>query len=412
MPLPAIALAALGFVGGAFAGTAIDYLLEPLMRLIRSLIPVQEHDVGTLTQLYRLGVLDEAEFKERLKALGYDGKKAEELIAASKWVPSISDTIRLWRLGLIDTDTRNKLLRAQGVDPEAVDLALKSTLVHPSAEDIIRFAVREVFTESVVQKYGYDADIPREYLEWAERLGLSREFAKWYWRAHWEIPPPSQAIELMQRGIIDVEDVDTVLKIHDMAPYWRPRLLALAFDPYTRVDVRRMYELGVLSEEDLIKAARAIGYAAKEDIEKLRQVIGDPNVVNRLFVGRAEDYVAWIKAEILDPWRNDVIRAVREAFGNGLIEEEKASQWLRSLGVPEHVIGSMIEFWKIKDAIDALKDAIAAEYEACTKGLITPEELRDTLQSYGVSARVIDYYVYRCRVRTAKKVKSQSVSSE
>lgn len=393
----------LGLVAGTFLGGLLDYLFEPVRRELAKITLWGEVSVSEIVDLWVRGIITEEEAIERLKGWGIAPDKAKQLYQKAVSTIDAVDVMRLWRLGKISLEERNKRLKSLGFQEEDFKLLEELTLVYPSADDIIRFAVREVFNEEVVRKYGYDSDIPKEYLDWARKLGLSEEFAKMYWRAHWEIPSPSQAIELLSRGIIDPEDFDTVLKIHDIAPWWRPRMLALAFDPYTRVDIRRMYELGLLSDEDLIKAAKAVGYATEDDIKRLMSLIQDPEVQKRLFVGRAEHYAAWIKAEVLDAWRNDVIRAIRKAFISGIIDEKTAADYLKQVGFNEKLIPALISFWEVSASLDALSETIDLYLEMCKKCEITPEELADKLMQLGVAQRVREYYVANCKLKMSKK---------
>lgn len=395
------------FFGGFLVGSLWDTLFEPIRREVAKALTPFDLTVDQLVQLTIKGYISEAEFIERVKGWGFSEARARELLQLGREVLDVTEVYRAWRLGFITEAQKNEALKKLGYTEDQIQLLDKLTLVYPSADDIIRFAVREVFSDEVVRKYGYDQDIPKEYLEWARKLGLSEEFAKLYWRAHWEIPSPTQAIELLSRGLIDPEDFDTVLKIHDIAPWWRPRLLALAFDPYTRVDVRRMFELGILDDEDLIKAAKAVGYATKEDIEKLKRLIGDPQVAERLFVGSAEAYAAWIKAEVLDPWRNDVIRAIRKAYVNGLISREKAKEYLISVGYNPKLVDVVLDMWEVAEALDALSDRVAELVESCRKGIIEVEAMVDELRRLGVEDRIVRVAVVRCTARrkaqTAKK---------
>lgn len=393
----------LSLVAGTFLGGLLDYLFEPIRREVAKLTLWGEISVSEIVELWVRGIITEGEAIERLKGWGLSEEKARQLHQKAVATLDAVDVMRLWRLGKISLEERNKRLKALGFQENDFKLLEELTLVYPSADDIVRFAVREVFDEEVVRRYGYDQDIPKEYLEWAKKLGLSEEFARMYWRAHWEIPSPTQAIELLSRGIIDPEDFDTVLKIHDIAPWWRPRMLALAFDPYTRVDTRRMYELGILSDDDLVKAAKAVGYATEDDIEKLKRLIGDPQVAERLFVGRAEHYAAWIKAEVVDVWRNDVIRAIRRAYINGIIDENTAADYLKQVGYNEKLIPIVISFWEVSASLDALSETIDLYLEMCKKCEITPEELADRLTQLGVAQRVRDYYVANCMLKMSKK---------
>lgn len=395
------------FFGGFLVGSLWDTLFEPVRREVAKALTPFDLSVDQLVQLAVKGYISEGEFIERIKGWGFSEARARELLQLGREVLDVSEIYKAWRLGFITEAQKNEALKKLGYTEDQIQLLDKLTLVYPSADDIIRFAVREVFSEEVVRKYGYDQDIPKEYLEWAKKLGLSEEFAKLYWRAHWEIPSPSQAIELLSRGIIDPEDFDAVLKIHDIAPWWRPRMLALAFDPYTRVDIRRMYELGILSDEDLIKAAKAVGYATEDDIKRLMSLIRDPEVQRRLFVGSAEAYAAWIKAEVLDPWRNDVIRAIRKAYVNGLISREKAKEYLISVGYNPKLVDTVLDMWEVAEALDALSDRVTELVESCRKGIIEVEAMVDELRRLGVEDRIVRVAVVRCtakrKAQTAKK---------
>lgn len=392
------------FFGGFLVGSLWDTLFEPIRREVAKALTPFDLTVDQLVQLTIRGYISEGEFIERVKGWGFSEARARELLQLSREVLSVTEVYKAWRLGFITEAQKNEALKKLGYTEDQIQILDKLTLVYPSAGDIIRFAVREAFNDEVVKKYGYDQDIPEEYLEWAKKLGLSEEFAKLYWRAHWEIPSPSQAVELLSRGIIDPEDFDTVLKIHDIAPWWRPRLLALAFDPYTRVDIRRMYELGFLDDGDLIKAAKAVGYATKEDEEKLKKLIGDPQVAERLFVGSAEAYASWIKAEVLEPWRNDVIRAIRRAYINGLISREKAKEYLISVGFNPKLVDAVLDMWEVAEALDALSDRVTELVDSCRKDIIEVEAMVDELRRLGVEDRIVRMAVVRC---TAKK-KAQS----
>jgi len=391
--------AVFSFAGGFIVGSLWDTIFEPVRREIAKALTPFDLSVDQLADLAARGAIKENDYIERVKGWGFSEDKAWELLKLRQALFSTEEVYRAWRLGFISEAKKNEELAKLGYTAEQIALLDRLTEVYPSVSDIIRFAVREVFSEEVVGRYGYDQDIPQAYLEWAKKLGLSEEFAKWYWRAHWEIPSPSQAIELLSRGVIEPEELDIILKIYDVAPYWRPRLLALAYDPYTRVDVRRMYELGILSDEDLIKAAKAVGYATKEDLERLKRLIGDPTVAERLFVGSAEAYAEWIKSEVLEPWRNDVIRAIRKAYVNGLISREKAKEYLTSVGFNPKLLDVVLDMWEVAEALDALGDRITELVESCKKGLVEVEDMVDELRRLGVEERVIRVSVVRCTAR-------------
>jgi hypothetical protein len=131
--------------------------------------------------------------------------------------------------------------------------------VLPPINDLIRFAVREVYTPEVANKFGLFEDFPVHFANEAKKQGLSQETASQYWAAHWELPSPNQGFEMYHRGIIDYDTLKLLLRALDVTPYWRDKMIQLAYNPLTRVDVRRMYGLGVIGEKEVYENYLAIG---------------------------------------------------------------------------------------------------------------------------------------------------------
>jgi hypothetical protein len=121
-------------------------------------------------------------------------------------------------------------------------------------------SVREVFSPETASRFGQFDEFPAEFAVWAQKQGLSEEWAKRYWAAHWNLPSATQGFEMVHREAIEEKDLDTLLKALDVMPFWREPLKKITYNTLTRVDVRRMHQLGVLSEEDVERAHRHMGY--------------------------------------------------------------------------------------------------------------------------------------------------------
>ncbi|KKN03560.1 hypothetical protein LCGC14_1106520 [marine sediment metagenome] len=130
----------------------------------------------------------------------------------------------------------------------------------PPVADIITMAVREAFTPDIAARFGQYQDLPSEFVEWVGKKGLSKEWAERYWAAHWSLPSPQQGFEMLHRGVIGEDDVNMLMRALDIMPYWRDKLIQIAYRPFSRVDVRRMYALGVIDTSGIRKAYRDIGY--------------------------------------------------------------------------------------------------------------------------------------------------------
>ncbi len=130
----------------------------------------------------------------------------------------------------------------------------------PPVADIITMAVREAFTPAIAARFGQYEDLPTEFVEWVGKKGLSKEWAERYWAAHWSLPSPQQGFEMLHRGVIGEADLNMLMRALDIMPFWRDKLIQIAYRPLTRVDVRRMYALGVIDVSGVMKAYTDLGY--------------------------------------------------------------------------------------------------------------------------------------------------------
>lgn len=130
----------------------------------------------------------------------------------------------------------------------------------PPVADIITMAVREAFTPEIAARFGQYQDLPSEFVEAVGKKGLSKDWAERYWAAHWSLPSPQQGFEMLHRGIIGRDDLYMLMRALDIMPYWRDKLIEMAYRPLTRVDVRRMFALGVIDVSGVRKAYLDLGY--------------------------------------------------------------------------------------------------------------------------------------------------------
>jgi len=151
-------------------------------------------------------------------------------------------------------------LRRIGIHPNYNSLYKELAYQIPPVADIITMAVREAFTPAIAARFGQYEDLPTEFVEWVQKKGLSKEWAERYWAAHWSLPSPQQGFEMLHRGVIGVDDLNMLMRALDIMPFWRDKLTQIAFRPLSRVDVRRMFALGVLDVGGVRKAYTDLGY--------------------------------------------------------------------------------------------------------------------------------------------------------
>jgi hypothetical protein len=253
----------------------------------------------------------------------------------------------------------------------------------PGPSDLIRMAVREVFDDRIAQKYGYDQDFSPAFAEWLAKTGGSAEWARFYWRAHWELPSPTQVFEMLHRGIISAADVDEYLRLADYAPVWRPRLRAISYNPVTRVDIRRMYRLGVIDRNEVKRRYQHLGYTP-EDAELLTQF--------------TEKYEGPEGSDELERRRELTRSVIEQAYYKRLIDHVEFAARLRDLRYDDDDIELLR---RLVDARRAVEKAPDLEIERRNdvrniverlymKGTLTPDQAREALRGVGFAQTEID----------------------
>jgi len=132
----------------------------------------------------------------------------------------------------------------------------------PAPPDLVRMAVREAFDRSLAEQLGYVTALPPGFAEGLARQGYEEEWAERWWWAHWRLPSMGEAFEMFHRLRDDVteEELRLLLKAQDIPFLWHDRFISIAYKPLTRVDVRRMFASGVLTEEEVNDSYRDLGY--------------------------------------------------------------------------------------------------------------------------------------------------------
>jgi len=147
-------------------------------------------------------------------------------------------------------------------------MASKFTPMIPPAADLVRFELREVWRPEFRPELLTPPPTDR-FMTLMAYLGYSRAFAEDYWAAHWELPSVSQGYDAVHRlrpgrvdpGLVFTEkDLRDLMRRLDILPRYHDQLAYLAYQPLTRVDVRRMYRCGVLDRDGVYEAYLDFGY--------------------------------------------------------------------------------------------------------------------------------------------------------
>jgi hypothetical protein len=327
----------------------------------------------------------------------------------------------LRRRGYIDADTFLKRARGVGVlrDEDALDI-MNLNVAWPALADVVRFMVRDVEDENIVQFSRLDEDFDLKYTgqteKYGEALGVDRDLAKRYWRAHWQLPSFTMLSEMLHRlrpGTVDAavqvteEDVRTCLKQDDWAPGWVDRMMAISYSKVTRTDATRMFELHAIDEQDLKNYLRDNGYtdqdaAALTDYYARRRKVQEvkrsglptartlinqyargettqrefTQVAQKISLNDDQAQAMVESAELARTVRNrtQMIKGIRANYLHGIIDEPEAHEALSDAGVDGDEVGELVQQWTLERSARAKMPTAERLCKWRALGLIGPAD--------------------------------------
>lgn len=338
----------------------------------------QLYDVNTLRALYFRGEADENKVFERMREMGF-------------------------------TDTRTKEI-------------MKTWDLIPGVQDIITMAVKEAFTPDIAEKFGQFQDFPAEFGVWAAKQGLSEDWSKKYWAAHWQLPSPQMGFEMLHRQIIDQPTLEMLLRALDVMPFWREKLVGISYNPYARVDVRRMHALGVIKDDELLKAYTDQGY----DQDHATHLAEFTKLYN------SQDQAKITKSQIIRAYRNSMIsrddaalmlqtiktnvdeiewllinadfeenlqlqslyiKAIYTRYTDNMLNDLEARTELTKLNLPGARIDALITTWKATVLAKAKMPSKSDLDKFLKADIINQDTYRGEMYKLGYSYQYIDWYL-------------------
>lgn len=377
---------------------------------------------GEVRDLYWWGSISRERAVGLLRKLGYSEEDAAKIIDASWATPDITTIRDGYLRGLWSDEEVDRMLARQGIREEEREVVKRLFWVLPSVSDLIRMAVREVFTPEIAEKFGLYEDFPEDFARYAKMVGLSEEWARAYWAAHWELPSLEMGYEMLHRGIITEEELRMLLRAQDVMPFWREKLIQLSYSPFTRVDVRRMYQMGVLSKEDVLKAYKDLGYddwhaqklteftvmGASEEERDLTKtdILGGyrdgiltrdeaRDALVKLGYDReeAEFYLEREDYKAEKERRDTIIKIWKELYITRRVTQNDVIRALSQVNLPASQIDTLISSWEAEREAQMRTPTLSDLRKYFKKGIIDEATFRHELEVLGFSARYIDWIV-------------------
>jgi len=290
-------------------------------------------------EMYRRGVLTEAQLDNRLSELGFTAERRRELKTLA---------VRL-----------------------------------PSLQDIIRYLGKEAFEPDMIKLFGLMEDYPKMAEEWAAKQGLDKQWVQAEWVSHWRDLGIEFMLSAVHRDLtlsdgtkVDFNFLDRYMSLIEIPPKLREIVFRTAYNPYTRVDVRRMYALGVLDEAAVFRAYKDLGYDEEHaknlttytilDVEKEQKGLTRQDIESGLKegdltsyeatqfliqIGYKEEFAQYLvyRAELARQRadRQTKIDYIKEHFVGNLIGESEARTALLSIGITVAKVNDYIDQWRV-----------------------------------------------------------------
>jgi hypothetical protein len=292
---PALFRWILGLIDGICGGALKPYL-RGMDQTAAAACPQEIPSPAEATDAYLAGTIDRETWRCWTAAGNHHVGPATAVMRARRARPDLRSLVRLWRMGQLGEGEAGEAAfyeaaRQLGyIDRVDLDRSVAAMTAMPSLSDIIRYMVRDAADDAVAKEYGLDSEFDAKFAgalrAWAAAQNIPENVARMAWRAHWRIPSDTQLFEMLHRlrppapGEVGPDAdrrrklavtpavVARALSINDLAPEWQDRLMAISYHPLTRVDVRRAYEMGLLTEDDVRANYLDLGYT-EADADRL-----------------------------------------------------------------------------------------------------------------------------------------------
>lgn len=271
---------------------------------------------GLLVEMFNRGIINENRLNEFLEMTGVSDYG---IIALKRMrIPTYDDSTltQLYFKKDVSIDFIHQQLIKRGLTAEQRQHWFKVREIIPSPGELISIAVREGFNDAVASRFGYDEDYPVVAAEYAEKQGLDQKFFKAHWRAHWILPGLVQVREMYHRGIISNTDLQVYLKSADIPSFWRRNITTWMQRIVTRVDARRMYDLGIWNESRIFEHYQELGYSTQD----------------------ATDMTLWTSLEYMSDSRELTKTDILSMYRDGILNDNEATSYLTALDFKPNAI--------------------------------------------------------------------------
>lgn len=382
---PLIILSTLGGITSANSQILLqEHALENPYRLI---------EPPDVVRAWYMDLMETEPALEELQRHGFTLSASETMLAVGETLPPEAEQISWFLRGLINEEQFEEGLIGKGWTIGNINLLREAAFFIPPVQDLISMAVREVFTPAIAERFGQYEDLPPDFVSNAAKQGVSSEWATNYWAAHWALPSVQMGFEMLHRRVITEDDLNLLLRSADVMPFWRDKLVAISFAPLTRVDIRRMHKLDVLSEAEVLSAYQDIGY----NPENAQRLLDFTIQLNK--PSQAQD-----DQDLSALTRNNIINF----YSDGVLSRVKATSLLVDIGLSLDAADLFLDGADMQLQRKERRDEIEIILDRADSGVLTFEQAQDALNRLGLQTLEIQIALSDLAKREAKRTKLPS----
>jgi len=267
--------------------------------------------------------------------------------------------------GIISSEKFSEILSRNGMSPEFHDAYEKMRYPIPGIQDLVRMAVREALPLEGV------ATQAEALTMWGERISLSPTWSKAYWDAHWIWPSATQTFDMVQRGIIPADEAKQLFILNDIHPKYIDKIMQLTYTIVTRVDLRRLYQAGLIAADRLETGYRQLGYNP-EDAKALADFAKMQNVSTEKDLTKSE---------------------ITKAYREGMITEDEAREDFKDMGYDETEIDIILALALHQEASTERELTVSAQTSLFKAGIIDEAQYTQRLIGMGYTTQATEQLV-------------------
>jgi hypothetical protein len=367
----------------------LDHTLKVLDQLIQYFVPTGVFSHSDALSLYYSNQLEDDGLKCMFSAAGIHPEWALPLAYSEREQPNAFEYVVAWRRGALTDQELSDSLRGRGwTEKDEQDLLVTISDFLPPPTDLVRFMLRNIGDEGIVQRFKLEAEFEQLFVgrivDWAKAAGISEKVLRAYHAAHWDIPAPTWLATFWQRFGIDRtspaalalpdrmtdQDYDRALREQGVSQFWRPFFKAAQYNVLGRRDLQWGYQFGALDE----KAVR------------------DGFLDNAFSPAQVDALVNTVKMRTVQAWSRDPV--VRGYIKAG-INERAVREYLSGYDVPDEVVNQVMTIVRSEAIELANEQALALLAKRFELGEFSQQALKDMLAKLELDPDQVARFVVR-----------------